>query len=119
MAFEAEMLAAREVETVATAGTLWLSVAWANSRRLFELLPDDPRAIVIGSMGAAEIVVEGHAIPEIACHLERDLDSIWLVPAYSRDLKVDGVPVTCICVLPWIARIDVGGVRLIVSVTTT
>jgi hypothetical protein len=84
---------------------------------LFELGPSDLRAIVVGEVPGADVRVAGDYVPEIAFHLERDGDAVLLVPAYARDLQVDGVKVSSVCVLPWRSRISFSGVHLTISIS--
>lgn len=95
---------------------LRICVELEGRKTVFHLGPRDLRAIVIGEVTGADVRVQGPHVPEIACHLERDGDAVCLVPAYARDLQVDGVPVATVCVLPWRARLSFSGVHLAVSI---
>jgi hypothetical protein len=91
---------------------------YANDRRhVFDLGPRDLRAIVIGNVADADVRIEGEDVPEIACHLEREGDAILLVPAYADDLRVGGVPVTTVCVMPWFSTIDFSSERVTIAVS--
>jgi hypothetical protein len=96
---------------------LRIAVSVDNRTSVFELGPDDPRAIVVGEIGGADVRVSGDQMPEIAFHLEREEEAVHLVPAGARDLEVDGVSVSSVCVLPWRSRISFSGVHVTVSIS--
>jgi hypothetical protein len=96
---------------------LRIVVSFDTRTSVFELGPDDLRAIVVGEMAGADVRVSGDQMPEIAFHLDRERDAIHLVPAGVRDLQVDGVPVSSVCVLPWRSRISFSGVHVTVSIS--
>jgi hypothetical protein len=96
---------------------LRIAVSVDNRTSVFELGPADLRAIVVGEMAGADVRVSGGQVPEIAFHLERAEEAIHLVPAYARDLEVDGVPVSSVCVLPWRSRISFAGIQVTVSIS--
>jgi hypothetical protein len=89
----------------------------SDRRHVFDLGPRDLRAIVIGNVADADVHIDGDDVPEIVCHLEREGDAIYLVPAYADDLHVGGVPVTAVCVMPWFSTLDFSGVRVTVAVS--
>lgn len=107
------------VSTSHSVRLLRIAVECDARRYVFDLGPRDLRAIVIGEMTGADVRIKGsgYAVPEIACHLEREGDAIYLVPGYARDIQVDGVAITGVCVLPWHSRVSFSGVHLTVNVS--
>jgi hypothetical protein len=97
--------------------TLRVCIYAGERRHVYDLRARDLRAIVVGNVADADVHLAGEDVPEIAFHLEREGDAICLVPAYAEDLRVSGVRVTTICVLPWFTTIDFGQERVTVSIS--
>lgn len=71
---------------------LWLVIQRDDQSRCFEFPPNTHKAIVVGSSESADIRIRSAA--PIAFFLERDGDSVWLIPAYPEaELRLDTVKV--------------------------
>lgn len=74
--------------------TLCLCVTTERKNWIFELGPEEERAIVVGSLKRAHIRLDHRGIAPVHFHFERDGASVHLVPAYGRELFANCVRVT-------------------------
>jgi hypothetical protein len=96
--------------------SVWLEVSWAGLSRVFELRPDEHRAIVVGRLRGAHVQIEHPRVPEVAFHLERDGDGACLVTGYGENVVVDGVRATVARLPNKRTLVEISGVRVHVTV---
>ncbi|MFZ5896836.1 MAG: FHA domain-containing protein [Myxococcota bacterium] len=77
-----------------TRHTLWLSLRLGGDNWLFEVEPDEERAIVVGSLLRAHVRVNRRDIAPVHFHFEREKDRMRVCPAYSADLYVNGTRIS-------------------------
>ena len=98
-------------------GTYWLCIRLDDRSWIFELGPDEDRAIVVGALLRAHVRVDRREIAPVHFHFEREGDTIRLVPGYRADLIVNGVAVSGMQSLDRQAVIEFSGCRMEVRVT--
>lgn len=74
--------------------TLWLSVRLSHENWLFEIEPDEERAIVVGALLRAHVRVNRRDVAPVHFHFEREQDRIRVCPAYGADLCVNGTRIS-------------------------
>jgi hypothetical protein len=74
--------------------TLWLSIRLGRENWLFEIEPDEDRAIVVGSLLRAHVRINRADIAPVHFHFERERDRVRVCPAYSADLCVNGTRIS-------------------------
>lgn len=97
--------------------TLWLSVSSERRDWVFELGPDEARAIVVGSLQRAHIRLDHRGIAPVHFHFERDGASVHLVPAYGRELFANCARVAGPLELGQRTILEFSGIRLKVLVS--
>ena len=73
--------------------TLIVDLSHDESSWTFALAPGSSRAIVVGSRADADVRLRNPLVAPMHFHLEREGDSVLLVPDYGRDVQLNGVPV--------------------------
>jgi len=97
---------------------LWLVVQYANCSQCFEFSSTSTRPVIIGSSETADIRV-AEAAP-IACFLERDDASLWVIPADPTTVLVlDTVTLAEKCRVYTHGLLEVAGVELRLKVRDT
>jgi len=70
--------------------SLWLIVTIADLSSVFEFPAGQTRPITVGAAAHADVRVRYEDAPPMVCYIEREGDSLWLVPAYrSQSLRCD------------------------------
>lgn len=99
-------------ESVARRKTLWLSVRVGRDNWLFEVEPDEERAIIVGSLLRAHVRINHPDVAPLHFHFEREHDRIRVCPAYGADLCVNGTRIAGPHELEAHATIAFGGITL-------
>jgi hypothetical protein len=79
---------------LASRHTLWLSIRLGRENWLFEIEPDEERAIVVGSLLRAHVRINRADIAPVHFHFERERERVRVCPAYGADLCVNGTRIS-------------------------
>lgn len=96
--------------------SIWIELETAGARTSFELLPDGDRAIAVGSDAHADVQLSKPGVLGVHLYIERDGNGARLVPAGTRDVRLDGNRLHGPTRILTSALIEFAGVRMNVGV---
>ena len=94
--------------------SLWLELRFESRLFAFEFQHDPvlERAVVVGSLLRADVQIPKPGVAPVHFHFEREADSVWLIPAYRTDIRVNAARVNGPCCLTESAIIEFAGLAL-------
>jgi hypothetical protein len=96
--------------------SLWLELEFEHTTRVFELAPEDDRAIVVGSLLRADVRVDRLGVKPVHFQFERVGNDLLLKPVYGSDVRISGTLVSEPHALLGSSLLEFAGARMRVRV---
>jgi hypothetical protein len=93
--------------------SIWLEICVSGASHCFEMKSDEARAVTVGSLVGADVVIDQPGVAPIQFYIERAKNALWIVPAYnSSDLRVNTAPICGPDRIAGCAVIECAGIRV-------